>query len=196
MKNKKLKITILILGIILAYSIFGGYEKNIQTDISIEGDPFLGDENAPVTIIEFSDFECPFCAKFHKETFPQIKEKYIDTGKVKFVYKDFPLGSHKNAQKAAEAAECANEQGKFWEFTEKLYETRNFENLEQSASELGIDITECLNSEKYSGEVREDLQNGIDAGVKGTPAFFVNGILFSGAQPFSEFEKIIESQLS
>ena len=88
----------------------------------VDDDDFKGDEDAPVTIVEWSDFECPFCTRFYTETLGKLEEKYINTGKVKFVYRDFPLGFHANAQKAAEAAECAGEQGKYWEMHDKLFE--------------------------------------------------------------------------
>lgn len=177
-----------------------------RIDVSIDGDQCLGSEDAPVTIIEFSDYQCSYCQRFWAQTLPQIKKEYIDTGKVKFVYRDFPLTFHANAQKAAEATECANDQGKFWEMHDKIFEgqrdwssgdTANIS--KRYASELGLDEAEfasCLDSGKYTEEVQKDLQDGVKAGVKGTPAFFVNGIFVSGAQPFSVFKQIVDSELA
>jgi len=109
--------------------------------VPIEGDPVLGSSNAPVTMVEISDFQCPFCGKYARETFPQIKKEYVDTGKVKIIFKNFPLPMHPNAQKAAEAAECAADQGKFWEYKEKLFANQNnlsVEDLKKYAQESGL----------------------------------------------------------
>ncbi|VVB92027.1 Thioredoxin [uncultured archaeon] len=169
---------------------------------SPDDDPVQGLKDAPVTIIEFSDFQCPYCAKFYFQTLPQIRENYINTGKVKLVYRDFPLSFHQYAQKAAEAAECAQEQGKFWEFHDKIYENQsalNNDNLKQYAKDLGLDIKEfntCLDSGKMSQEVMKDFQDGSSYGVTGTPAFFINGKKLVGAQPYEAFQRIIEQELN
>ncbi len=166
-----------------------------------DDDAFKGEDNAPVTIVEFSDFECPFCARFYQQTLPQIESKYIDTGKVKFVYRDFPLGFHQNAQKAGEATECAEEQGKFWEMHDMLFDkgvTGGVTSFKQYAADLGLDTSEfnsCLDSGKYADEVQQDMKDGTAAGVRGTPGFIINGKLVSGAQPFSVFEQAIEDAL-
>ncbi|MBU2634536.1 MAG: DsbA family protein [Nanoarchaeota archaeon] len=171
-------------------------------EASVDDDAVKGDANAPVTIIEFSDFQCPFCAKFYTDTLPQITEEYIDTGKVKFIYRDFPLGFHQNAQKAAEAAECAGDQDMFWEMHDMLYENQNaltVADLKQYASDLDLDATEfdeCLDSGKYEDEVKDDMAEGSSYGVSGTPAFFINGQLLSGAQPFAAFQAVIEAELA
>lgn len=173
-----------------------------KKDISIDDDTVKGDKNASVTIIEFSDFECPFCVKFYSQTLPQIEEEYIKTGKVKFVYRDFPLSSHANAQKAAEAAECADEQGKFWEMHDLLFEkgvSSGASSFKEYAEELGLNtkkFSDCLDSGKYEEEVQKDFADGQSYGVSGTPAFFINGIELVGAQPFSAFQQIIEQELS
>ena len=167
-----------------------------------DDDPFLGKENAPVTIVEFSDFQCPFCERFYTQTLSQIENEYIKTGKVKLVYRDFPLGFHQYAQKAAEAAECADEQGKFWEFHNKIFENQqqlSSDNLKQWASKLGLDTNKfngCLDSGKMTSEVQKDLKDGSAAGISGTPGFVINGKLISGAQPFSVFKQVIEAELS
>jgi protein-disulfide isomerase/copper chaperone CopZ len=142
-------------------------------------DHIRGDFNAPITLVEFSDFECPFCAR-HFPTLNKILSDY--KGKVRLVYKHFPLGFHPNAQKAAEASECAAEQGKFWEYHDKLFE--NFQNgyslekFKQWAKELGLDtkkFNDCLDSGKYAKKFQNDYQEGLQKGVNGTPSVFVNG---------------------
>jgi protein-disulfide isomerase len=178
---------------------------------SSDDDPFLGPADAPVTIIEFSDFQCPFCLRFWNETLPQIKEEY--QGKVRFVYRDFPLVSiHEWAQKAAEAAECADDQKMFWEYHDLIFgnqdalsEQLNAEGLDEVqatfksyAADLGLDAAafdDCLDSGKYTSEVQKDVQDGQSYGVTGTPAFFINGQLVSGAQPFANFETVIDAAL-
>lgn len=167
-----------------------------------DDDPMLGNPSAPVTLVEFADFQCPFCGRMFSETLPQIKEKYVKTGKVKFVYRDFPLSSiHQFAQKAAEAGECADDQGKFWQYHDVLYvrqQQLSGENLKKWAGEIGLDMAQfnqCLDSGKYADEVAKDLQDGVNAGVTGTPATFVNGRLVSGALPYAQFEAVIEEAL-
>ncbi len=216
MENKVLKIIIGVLAILLIVSFISNTNTESQNSpptgqatgqpakvkVSADDDDFLGDVNAPVTIIEFSDYECPFCARFYSDALQQIKEKYVETGKVKFVYRDFPLNFHANAQKAAEAAECAGDQGKYFEMHDMLFEsgvTGGVGSFKQYASNMGLntnEFNECLDSGKYYDEVQKDMRDGSAAGVRGTPATFVNGILVSGAQPFSVFEQIIEAELA
>jgi len=168
-----------------------------------DDDAVLGDGNAPVTIVEFSDFQCPFCGKFYDETFPQLKKEYIDTGKVKLVYRDFPLSIHEMAQTYAEAGECAHEQGKFWEMHDKIFgEQKNgvatIDTLKKWAKGLGVkevQFNTCLDTHKYADEVAKDVKDGEAAGVQGTPSFFINGKLVVGAIPFSVLEKEIEAAL-
>jgi len=162
----------------------------------------LGKDNAPVAIIEFSDYQCPYCAKFYVESFNSIKANYIDTGKVKYVHKNYPLSFHENAQKAAEAAECAKEQNKYWEMHDKLF--RNAADLAVAkikgfAKEVGLSQTKfdsCLDTGKYEAKVKKDLSDGMSYGVSGTPAFFINGIAISGAQPYEAFKQIIDAELA
>lgn len=172
-----------------------------RMDINIEGDPFVGDPNAPVTIIEFSDFECPYCAR-GSETMKQIRDTYVAEGKVKLVFKDFPLGFHKYAIKAAEASMCAYEQDEFWAYHDLLFENQDaldIDSLKKYAGEIGLttdDFNECLDSSRYASEVERDLLEGQAVGVSGTPAFFINGKLVSGAQPYSTFVAMIEAELA
>lgn len=168
----------------------------------LDDDSVKGDANAPVTIVEWSDFECPFCTKFYKNTMAQLDETYIKTGKVKMVYRDYPLGFHANAQKAAESAECAGEQDKFWEMHDKLFETGvsgGVSSFKQMAIDLGLDtekFNECLDSGAMAEEVKKDMQDGIAAGITGTPGFIINGRLIKGAQPFENFKAIIDAELA
>ncbi|MFQ5975248.1 MAG: thioredoxin domain-containing protein [Candidatus Hydrothermarchaeales archaeon] len=166
----------------------------------VDDDPSRGPDNAPVTIVEFSDFQCPYCARS-----AIVVHQIIDTygNKVRFVYRDFPLSSiHPNAQKAAEAAECADEQGKFWELHDIIFTNQNkmgVNDLKQFAKDLGMDsnnFDECLDSGKYEAEVKKDMQDGINAGVTSTPTFFINGEKIVGAKPFSDFQQVIDSKLT
>lgn len=173
----------------------------VVADLS-DDDPSLGNPEAAVTLVEFGDFQCPFCARLFHETLPQIKEQYVKTGKVRFVYRDFPLSSiHAMAQKAAEAAECADEQEKFWPYHDMLYQRQqslSIANFKTWASEIGLNSAQfdaCLDSGKYTDEVQKDLSAGQLAGVTGTPATFVNGRLISGAVPFETFKAVIEEEL-
>ncbi|MBI2844928.1 MAG: DsbA family protein [Chloroflexi bacterium] len=170
-------------------------------------DPSLGNPQAPVTIIEYSDFQCPFCATFSLETFPLLREQYVDAGKVFFIFRDFPIPSHQQAPKAAEAGNCAAEQGQFWAMHDTLFSHQmEWQGNAQAVSlfqgyaqDLGIDspsFSACLDSGKYAGEIQDDFQTGVDAGVTGTPTFFINDQIIVGAQPFSEFQRVIEQELS
>lgn len=171
------------------------------SDVGEDDDAVMGDKNAPITIIEFSDFECPFCGRFYSQTLTQIKTEYIDTGKVKLVYRDFPLSIHPSAQKAAEAAECVREQGgdeAFFEMHDVIFEKQaslSVSNLKVWAQDLGYDINSCLDSGKFRSEVQNDFSDGQAAGVSGTPTFFINGVKLVGAQPFSAFKQIIDANL-
>ncbi|MCS7039028.1 MAG: DsbA family protein [Anaerolineae bacterium] len=179
-----------------------------DTDFADEPQPPLGDANAPVLIVEFSDYQCPFCLRHFQQTMPKLREQYIDTGKVRYVFKDFPLDSiHPQARKAAEAANCAGKQGQYWPMHDRLFAEQNrwAENNEavtvfkQLATELGLDaaaFAACLDGGETAAEIEEDLQEGLLAGVQGTPAFFINGRFISGAQPFEVFQQVIEQMLA
>lgn len=179
-----------------------GQTQRVQiTDIS--GDPYVGSKDAKVTIVEFSDYQCPYCGMFESNTYPTLKSQYIDTGKVKLVLKNFPLTSiHQNAQKAAEAGECANEQGKYWEYHAKLFANQqalDITSLKQYASDLNFDTTKfnsCLDTGKMTSAVQKDQTEGSTYGVSGTPTFYINGIELVGAQPFSAFQQVIDSELN
>ncbi len=177
-----------------------------KVDVSADDDPFIGDKNAPVTVIEFSDFQCPFCERLYQQAEKQLISDYVDTGKIRFVYRDFPLTSiHPDAQKAAEAAECADEQGKFWEYHNMLFEKQaewsgvGVTRFKQYAADLKLDtkkFNDCLDTGKYEDEVNKDANDAVSAGARGTPATFVNGILVSGAQPYANFKQVIDAELA
>ena len=162
-------------------------------------DPAKGPAAAPITIIEFSDFQCPYCSRVNP-TLKQVEERYGD--KIRVVFRDFPLPNHKDAAKAAEAGQCAHDQGKFWEMHDKLFANQaklQVEALKQSATEIGLDaaaFNECLDSGKYTAEWKKDMDEGARYGVTGTPAFFINGRLLSGAQPLEAFTTVIDEELA
>lgn len=185
--------------------------------VSIDNDAVLGDKNAKVTLIDFSDYECPFCKRYFDDTFSQIKKNYIDTGKIKYVYRDLPLSFHQNAHKEAEAAECAREQGGdevYYKYHDEIF-TRTTSNgtglalteLSVIATDLGLDGTalqSCLDAGKYKAEVDKDLADATAVGASGTPTFFIgkstpDGVIIGtklvGAQPYSAFQVEIDKQL-
>jgi len=169
--------------------------------VSADDDPVKGDANAPVTMIEFGDFECPFCEKFYSQILPRLEEEYIIAGKLRLIFRDFPLNSHQQARPAAEAAECAKEQGKFWEFHDKIFENQQSlseESYRQWATDIGLNtaqFSDCFDSGKYRSEVEKDFADGSAAGVRGTSIFFINGVKLVGAQPYSVFRQVIDQQL-
>jgi protein-disulfide isomerase len=159
-----------------------------------------GAKEAPVTIVEFSDFQCPFC-KNATATVKQVMDKY--PGKVKWIFRDFPLASvHPAAPKAHEAARCAADQGKFWEYHDVLFEKsprQSPDDLKQYAKDLKLDaasFTQCLDSGKHEPAVTKDIEEGSRLGVTGTPTFFINGRQLVGAQPLTAFQKIIDGELA
>ena len=176
---------------------------DLDMDELADDDPFLGKADAPVTIIEFSDYECPFCARFYSQTLGQIKSEYIDTGKVKFVYRDFPLSFHPQAVPSAVAANCAGEQDKYFEYHDKIFINggaggKGAADYKRYAEEISLDIgtwETCLNNPKHKTEIQKDMSDGTKAGIRGTPGFVINGQLISGAQPFSVFQQIIDAEL-
>ena len=169
-------------------------------------EPVLGSSSAKVTMVEFGDFQCPFCKSYFQQTLPDIKSKYIDTGKVKVIFRHFPLTQiHVNAQISAVAAECANQQGKFWQYHDMLYTDGQSDgtaldkaSLEKYASQLGLNtgtFNQCLESNATLDIVNNDQAEGVKDGVTGTPSFFINGQMIVGAQPAAAFEQAIETAL-
>ena len=180
------------------HSMHEGLEKKELTPASPDDDPFLGGENAKVTIIEFGCFRCKYTKKA-EETRKQLLEKYGD--KIKFVFRNFPLPSHDLSRETAEAADCALEQGNYWEYHDKLFENQknmSIQKIKDIAIELDLDrekFNECFDSRKYQDEVEKDHQDGLKSGIYGTPTFFINGKPLVGPRTFDEFTKIIDEEL-
>lgn len=185
--------------------------------VSTDDDPVLGDKNAPLTLIEFSDYECPFCKRSFADVLPELKKTYIDTGKVKLVFRDYPLPFHANGQKEAEAAECArslSDDTAYFKFHDQIF-TKTTSNgtglalteLPNIAKSLGLNVTQfqqCLDSGKFAEEVKKDIADGSAVGVSGTPSYFIGasskdgkitGNILVGAQPFSAFKTLIDEEL-
>ena len=170
-------------------------------DISTGGRPSRGGgEDAPVTMIEFADYECPYC-KLAQPTVEQVLDTYGD--KVRYVYRDFPLPFHSHARPASLAARCAEEQGKgkYWEYHDALFEAPDLstDGLRSLADSVGLDrakFDDCLASEKYNDAIDKDVSDGSNAGVNGTPAFFINGRFLSGALPFEQLKAVIDEELA
>lgn len=164
-----------------------------------------GSENAPVTMVEFTDYQCPFCARHFENTQPQIDKEYIETGKVRYLVRDLPLPIHPNAPAAAMAARCAGDQGKYWEMHDMLFEKQNewssgdtTQLFSTYAEDLGLDggaLTSCVSSQKHKAAMDKDTSLAQRIGASGTPAFLINRELVIGAQPFPVFEQAIEKGL-
>ena len=151
-------------------------DQAVNAVLSVDGEPFKGEKNAKLTLVEFSEFQCPFCGRHVRDTYPQLEKEYIQTGKVKYVFRDLPLESiHKNAFKASEAAHCAGEQGKFWEMHDRLFANQN--SLEPAmltahAQAIGVDSKKfqaCLDAGKYAADIRKDIADANRLGITGTP---------------------------
>lgn len=175
-----------------------------KININLEGYPSKGKLDAPVVLVEYSDYQCPYCGRFYTQTLPQIQREYAATGKVRLVFKDFPLNFHQFAQKAAEAAHCVREQKGdegYWLMHDKLFanqESLSIENFKKWARELGAGgerFDDCLGNGKMLPIVQKAFAEGQENGVRGTPSFFVNGKMLSGALPFEEFKKAIDAEL-
>jgi protein-disulfide isomerase len=182
-------------------------------NVSIDGDPMLGSADAPLTLVEFSDYQCPFCRRFFDNTLPALKKEFIDTGKLRYVFRDFPLDRiHKQARKAAEAARCAGAQGEYWAMHDLLFKNNGamaIDDLKRYARLLdgmdGVAFDACLDQGKYAAEVQKGYRDGAAAGVRGTPGFVlgkptaegtIQGIFIRGARPASYFRTEIERLLA
>lgn len=180
--------------------------------IGIDGAPFLGAKNAKLALVEFSDYQCPFCARHVQQTKPQIVKEYVDTGKLKYVLRDLPIASlHPGAPKSHEAAHCAGEQGKYWPMHDLLFgniRAQGTPELAAHARSLGLNVKgfeQCLGSDKYAARVREGVVAGESAGVRGTPTFFLGVVeggtveatrMIRGALPYPAFKTAIDSLLA
>lgn len=175
-------------------------EDPVRYDVSVDDDPFLGPEDAPVTIIMFSDYQCVYCQKWYGQTLKPLLNDYPN--QIRFVYRDFPLSSiHPSATSAAEAANCAGDQNKYWEFFDELFsstETLGDQAIQNHALAIGLDMDPfnvCLTSHKYQSEVEADFTYAANLGVQSTPTFFVNGLAVVGAQPYSVFSSLVDQEL-
>ena len=169
----------------------------------------LGDAKAPLVMVEYTDFQCPFCQQFHNTAFAQIKANYIDTGKIRFVSRDFPLDFHDNARRAATAGRCAAEQGKYWEMRHVMIvnaEALKADNLATYATTVKMDVPKfksCLESDKFKAQIDQDIAEGGVAGVQGTPSFVIGrlendkleGVRMVGAMPYAQFDAKIQEML-
>ncbi len=176
-----------------------------KVTVNTQGAPMKGSASATITLVEFSDYECPFCGRHFTQTYPSIIKNYVDTGKVKFYFMNYPLNFHPNAQKSAEAALCVKDQkGDTGYFTmhDKLYSNQDalsIENYKKWAREVGANGAQfdtCLDSGKFAKQVTDDLAYGQQIGVSGTPGFFINGRLVSGACPYSAFQTAFDAELA
>jgi protein-disulfide isomerase len=180
--------------------------------INISKEPLRGHRNAKVALIEYSDYQCPFCSRFVKDTYPQLDTEYIKTGKLQYVFRDLPLDFHKQAFKAAEATHCAGEQGKFWEMHDHLFANQKAltpEDLGKHAGTLGLNTSSfqaCLESGRYAADIRKDIAEANSSGATGTPTFLLGTVnrdgtvkvtkKLVGAKPYAEFKAAIDSLLA
>lgn len=185
---------------------FAGLDlQGIPSGRTEEGDPALGSPDAPVTVVEYSDYQCPHCGNFARDTLPLVIKEYVMAGKVRYVHRDMAILGERS-QWAAQAANCAADQGRFWEYHELLFQKRESEtkdaflrdNLKKYAADLGLDtkaFNQCLDQNKYSQEVIQETKAGRQLGIEGTPSFLINDELVVGNVPFSEMQGIIERHL-
>src|SRR3989344_9311799 len=195
MAKNKLILFVLLTFVVFSLSVISASSISERT---------LGKESAPVTVEMFADFECPYCAMWHTQTFPLIKENYINEGKVKLIIRHLPLESiHFNAKNYAIASQCAADQGKFFEYIDLLYNKDNKDSsnkdINSYAQDLGLSLEEfeyCINDSATLEVINKDIQREKKKGVENsTPSFFINGKKFLGAQPYSEFESAINLAL-
>ncbi len=172
-------------------------EQALNAIISVDGEPFKGDKNAKLTLVEFSEFQCPFCGRHVRDTYPQLDKDYIKTGKLKYVFRDLPLESiHKNAFKAAEATHCAGEQNKYWEMHDKLFANQTSLDptmLTAHAQAVGVEpkkFQSCLESGKYAAAIRKDIAEASKYGITGTPTSVI-GLTQSGDSKTIKVVKVI-----
>jgi protein-disulfide isomerase len=181
--------------------------------LSVEGSPYRGEQDAKVTLVEFTDYQCPFCSRHFRQTWPQLEQEYVKSGKVKFVLRDLPLDFHRQAFKAAEATHCAAEQGKYWEMHDRLFANQRAlgrKDLSGHAQALGLDTAAfdtCVDSGKGAGRIRKDIADSEVAGARGTPIFYIGltdpqsssikaVAVIRGARPYAVFKEAIDALLT
>jgi len=197
-----------ILGLGSGYVLWGhvatptaaGTTEAKRVNVSTEGDPSIGPADAPVTIVEFSDYQCPYCQAWYQQAFDQLMANY--PGKIRFVYRDLPSPQHPESTPAAEAARCAGEQGAYWKYHDALFSGQialGRAAYEKYAADLGLDTTAfsaCLDEHQYQAEVKTDASDAARLGLNGTPSFVINGRILIGAHPFEDFKVIIDEELA
>jgi protein-disulfide isomerase len=180
--------------------------------VSISNSQSKGSATAKIAIIEYSDYQCPFCSRYDRDTFPQLETEYVKTGKVRYVFRDLPLDFHKNAFKAAQAARCAGDQGKFWEMHHQLFANQaalEEKDLPTHAAALSLDeskFQQCLAGDRYAAEIRQDVTDANNAGLTGTPSFLIGFLQpdstvkvakkIVGAKSYADFKTAIDSLLA
>jgi protein-disulfide isomerase len=202
-KDEIVKVTLLAI-VLGTNTLVAAY---LERSIRIDG-PFIGDPGAKVTMVEFIDYQCPSCRSFWKETEPRLKREYIDTGKVRLVFKDFPVVQlHPDAMFAAMAVRCANDLGKYWQYRNEMFRQQQtgdevvrftIKDLKKWAGAIGLDavsFNSCLDSSRHRGEVIQDQSDGAAIGVQGTPTFLINGHGILGAQSYLVFKKALDDAL-
>jgi len=200
---------VLLAAILTAITVAPAYAQQRGVFIGVDDDPVLGNPDAKVLIIEFGDYQCPSCRMFWHDVEPRLKKDYIDTGKAKLVFRDFPIVQiHPEALLASMAVDCAGEQSKYWEYHDKVFREQynkgddlvrfKAADLKKWAKDTKLDqakFDQCLDSEKYKSEVLKDKADGDAVSVQGTPTFFINGRVIGGAQPYPAFKTLIDDLL-
>ena len=173
----------------------------VRYNVPIDGNPAIGPENAPITLVEFSDYQCPFCIQWYKDVYPRLQNDYKD--KIRFVHRDFPLYAiHPDSLSAAEAADCAGEQNTYWPYHDALYSGKyglGTAAYEKYASDLGLNLDQfnkCVSDQRYKTKVDANVNFGANLGVSSTPTFFLNGMAIVGAQPYDVFKQLIDMELA
>lgn len=204
----------ILIGILLGYVFWGRDQGTSPTaanapteqvtrryDIPTKGFPSIGPKDAEITIVEFSDFQCPYCQKWHVEVYEQLMAAYPN--KVRLVYRNLPLEQiHPQAMNAAEASLCANDQNAYWKYHDKLFDNANAlsdDLYARLAKDLGLNTAafeKCMSDHKHLSAIQKDMQFAIDLGVQSTPTFFINGLAVVGAQPLSVFQQVINEELA
>jgi protein-disulfide isomerase len=197
-----------ILGLVSGYLLWGGTVSPVAADttgiqrvsVSTKGDPSIGPDDAPITIVEFSDYQCPYCGSWYQQTYTQLMAAY--PGQIRFVYRDLPLPMHPEAVPAAEAAHCAEDQGAYWKYHDALFSGQyklGRTAYIQYASDLGLDTTAfsaCLEDHRFQAEVNTNAADAASLGLSGTPSFVINGRILVGALPIASFKEIIDQELA
>jgi protein-disulfide isomerase len=183
-----------------------------EMEVDVDHSPVRGDKDARVALLEFSDYECPFCSRFVRSVLPQLDKEYIDAGKVKLIFMNFPLPMHSHAKAAAEAAECAGDQGKYWQMHDKLFANQrqqSEEDLTKYADALGLDVKkfkDCLHDGRHDQQIQRDTSEGVQAGINGTPCFLLGYVerggkvkavkRIVGVQPYASYKTAIDELLA